>query len=310
MAENKKEKFLDLGLGSKGDARKNRSITKEGTFNIQKTNIPFFERFNLFHSLISMSWFSFFGIILLGYLITNLFFASAYLLIGVENLTGIEGTSRFDNFMEAFFFSAQTISTLGYGRVAPLGIAANILAAIESMLGLLAFALATGMMYGRFSKPWGKIKYSTQAVIAPYQNINAFMFRVVNPQNNQLFEVEVSVSLSMQRENSDLRDFFLLELERQKIVFFPSIWTIVHPISESSPLFNFTQADFQKKDIEFIIMIKAFDESFSQTIYSRSSYKADEIKWGQKFVYLIKQEKNGFSVDVSRIDETEEAKLN
>jgi inward rectifier potassium channel len=310
MAENKKEKFLDLGLGSKGDARKNRSITKEGTFNIQKTNIPFFERFNLFHSLISMSWFSFFGIILLGYLITNLFFASAYMLIGVENLTGIEGTSRFDNFMEAFFFSAQTISTLGYGRVAPLGIAANILAAIESMLGLLAFALATGMMYGRFSKPWGKIKYSTQAVIAPYQNINAFMFRVVNPQNNQLFEVEVSVSLSMQRENSDLRDFFLLELERQKIVFFPSIWTIVHPISESSPLFNFTQADFQKKDIEFIIMIKAFDESFSQTIYSRSSYKADEIKWGQKFVYLIKQEKNGFSVDVSRIDETEEAKLN
>jgi inward rectifier potassium channel len=310
MAEDKKEKFLDLGLGSKGYAEKNRSVTKEGTFNIKKTNIPFFERFNLFHSLISMSWLSFFGIILLGYLFTNLFFASAYMLIGVENLTGIEGKSSFDNFMEAFFFSAQTITTLGYGRVAPLGIAANILAAIESMLGLLAFALATGMMYGRFSKPWGKIKYSNHAVIAPYQNINAFMFRVVNPQSNQLFEVEVNVSLSIQRENSDLRDFYILELERQKIVFFPSIWTIVHPISETSPLFNLKESDFQKKNIEFIIMIKAFDESFSQTIYSRSSYKADEIKWAEKFVYLIKQEKNGISVDVSRIDETEEAKLN
>lgn len=310
MAENKRNKFFDLGLGTKGFGGKNRSLTKDGSFNVRKTNIPFLERFNLFHSLISMSWISFFGIILSGYILTNLIFASAYMMIGIENLTGIDGQSTFDQFMEAFFFSSQTITTLGYGRVAPMGIAANTLAAIESMLGLLAFALATGMMYGRFSKPWGKIKYSEHAVIAPYQNINGFMFRVVNPQSNQLFEVEVNVTLSMQRENSELRDFYLLELERQKIVFFPSIWTIVHPISETSPLSQMTDADLHNKDVEFIIMIKAFDESFSQTIYSRSSYKASEIKWGEKFVYAIQTEKQGFTVDVSKIDATVKAELN
>ena len=141
----------------------------------------------------------FFGLVLLGYLIVNSFFASIYVLIGVEYLTGVDQSKGLGAFIEAFFFSAQTITTLGYGRVAPVGMVANIIAAIESMLGLLSFALATGLLYGRFSKPSAKIKYSENAVIAPYQDINGFMFRVVNPQANQLMEVEVTVSVSFQK---------------------------------------------------------------------------------------------------------------
>ncbi len=310
MAKQKKEKYNDLGLGTKASAGSFRSLNKDGSFNVKKTNVPFFERFNFFHTLISMSWLRFIGLILLSYTFVNLLFACIYVLIGVEHLTGVVPSSGFDNFMEAFFFSSQTITTLGYGRVAPIGIPANIVAAIESMLGVLTFALATGMLYGRFSKPSAKIKYSSKAVIAPYKDINGFMFRVINPQKNQLLEIEVTVTLSMQPKDSHLRNFHLLELERPKVVFLPSVWTVVHPISDKSPLHGLSEDELLERDPEFIIMIKAFDESFSQTVYSRSSYKASEINWGEKFVYIIKQEEYGIEVDVGRIDETQNIPLN
>ena len=136
------------------------------------------------------------------------------------------------------------------------------------------------------------------------------MFRVINPRRNQLLEVEASVTLSLKRGDSEVRDFYLLDLERPKVVFFPSMWTIVHPISSASPLYKLTEAEVLARDAEFIVMIKAFDESFSQTVYSRSSYKAFEMKWGEKFVYVLKQEKDGLTADVGRIDETEKVALN
>lgn len=310
MAKETIEKFEDLGLGAKATAGGYRALNKDGSFNVSKSNVPLGERLNVFHSLISMSWTKFIGLILAAYLVVNLLFASIYLSVGVENLTSVRGSNGLSDFLEAFFFSAQTITTLGYGRVAPMGELANTVAAIESMLGLLAFALATGMLYGRFSKPSAKMKYSSCAVIAPYQDINGFMFRVVNPQQNQLLEVEVNVTVSMKRKDSDLRDFHFLSLERSHIVFFPSIWTVVHPIDQSSPLFGLERDDLLDSDTEFIVMIKAFDESFSQTVYSRSSYKANELRWGEKFAYIINHEGGGINVDVGRIDETISMELN
>lgn len=310
MATQKEEKFNDLGLGAKASSGSFRALNKDGSFNVTKTNVGILDRFNFFHSLITMPWLNFFSLIILGYFIVNFLFAFIYMQIGVEHLTGIDGKSYFDKLMESFFFSAQTITTLGYGRVAPMGNLANSIAAIESMLGLLAFALATGMLYGRFSKPSAKILYSTHAVIAPYQDINGFMFRLVNPRKNQLMEVEATVNLSMKRPNSELRDFFSLDLERAKVVFLPSVWTIVHPINETSPLYGLTEEDVHEKDAEFIVMIKAFDESFSQTVYSRSSYKVAELKWGEKFAYIIEQKNNGVSIDISRLDESSKMVLN
>lgn len=304
------KKYNDFGLGEKASSGAYRSLNKDGSFNISKTNVPFFERMNFFHKLVSMSWGKFFTIIFLLYICINIFFATIYVLIGTDHLTGIEATTDLDKFMEAFFFSAQTITTLGYGRVAPIGFVDNTVAAAESLLGLLSFAFATGLIYGRFSKPSAKIKYSTIALIAPYQDINGLMFRVLNPLANQLMEVEVSVAMSIKRENSELRDFSILELERSKVAFMPATWTVVHPISDTSPIKNYTEANLTERDVEIIVMIKAFDESFSQTVYSRSSFKASEIIWGKRFVYLVTNDKNKMSIDVSRIDETENAVLN
>ena len=310
MAKQEKEDFEDFGLGEKSSSEGYRSLNKDGSFNIEKTNISFLERLNFFHSLVTMKWSHFFGFVLLTYLLVNTFFAAIYSLIGVENLTGIRGISPFEQFMEAFFFSAQTITTLGYGQVAPLGFLANTVAAIESLLGLLFFALATGLLYGRFSKPISKIKFSEKAVIAPYRDINGFMFRLVNPQKNELLEVEINVSVSMKRDNSELRDFHILELERDSVRFFPSMWTVVHPIEENSPLFGLNQRDYNKKDIEFITTLKAFDESSGQMVYSRSSYKPEEIEWGQKFVYTVQKRNGKILVDVGKINESESAMLN
>ena len=308
--KNNKQKYNDLGLDTKSCSGGYRALNKDGSFNVLKKNVSFFERLNSYHSMVTMSWLRFFTIIIVVYFVLNLFFATVYLVVGLEHLSGISGETLPEQFMEAFFFSSQTITTLGYGRVAPLGFLANIVAAVESMLGLLTFALGTGLLYGRFSRPTATIKYSNYAVMAPYQNINGFMFRVVNPKSNQLVEVEVNLTLSLKRVDSDTRDFFTLETERQKVVFFPTMWTIVHPVNETSPLKGVSQAELHAKDAEFIVMIKAFDESFSQTVYSRSSYKAWETKWGEKFVYLTQRHGSGLLVDISRIDETEEMELN
>jgi len=309
MATKRNKRMNDLGLGTKEDKGGYRAINKDGSFNVKKINAPFFERFNFFHSLITMSWPKFFGLILLWYFVVNIFFATTYSIIGVENLTGFEASTRFEGFVEAFFFSAQTITTLGYGRVAPIGNLANTVAAIESMLGLLGFALATGLLYGRFSRPSTMIKYSEHAVIAPYQDHNGFMFRVVNPKSNQLLELEVKLNLSLLRENSELRNFYALELERDKVAFMPYMWTIVHPISKESPMYGLTESALLEKDAEFIVSMKAFDEATSQSVYSRSSYKAAEIKWGEKFVYAVTREADGISIDIGKLDETEKAEL-
>lgn len=310
MAASNSRQFNDLGLDTKAAAVQFRALNKDGTFNVRKANIRFSEKINFFHSLLSMSWRRFFGLIVLGYFLVNAFFACIYMAIGVEHLTDITGLSSFEQFMEAFFFSAQTITTLGYGRVAPMGIPANSVAALESMMGLLSFALATGLLYGRFSRPRARIRHSAHAVIAPYQDGNGFMLRVINPISNNLLEVEASLTLSMLRNDSQLREYHQLELERSRVVFFPTSWTIVHPINPTSPLYGLTEDEIRRRDPEFIIMLRAFDESFSQTVYSRSSYTSEELFWGRKFVYVARPEKGGLAVDVSRINETEPAALN
>ncbi|MFK7756607.1 MAG: ion channel [Flavobacteriales bacterium] len=299
----------DLGLDTKSSSKEYRSLNKDGTFNIKKTNLPFMARLNFFHSLVSMHWLKFLGVILLSYFTINIVFATLYLLVGIEHLTAFTPESPFRQFMKAFFFSAQTITTLGYGRVAPLGLVANTIAAVESMLGLLLFALGTGLLYGRFSKPSTKIIYSRNAIIAPYRGVSGLMFRMVNARNNQLLEVEVTVNLSLQKPDADRREFHQLALERNKVVFFPSLWTIVHPIEESSPIHGMGLAQLYENDVEIIISLRAFDESFSQTVYSRCSYKASEFKWGEKFVYINQINDGTIQIDVARLNETEKAEI-
>lgn len=307
---NKQKQYNDFGLGEKATSGHYRVLNKDGSFNIRKDNVPFFERINFYHALVSMSWPKFLTVVLSTYFCVNLFFAAIFMAIGIENLTGIRGTTFMEQLMEGFFFSAQTITTLGYGQVAPLGFLMNVAAATESMMGLLGFALVTGMVYSRFSKPIAKLKFSNIAVMAPYNDINALMFRVVNPHGNQLLEVETSVALSLLKVNSDLREFFPLELERAKVAFLPAVWTIVHPINQDSPFKDLSQDDLLRRNMEVIVVIKVFDETFSQTVFSRSSYKFEDLVYGEKFTYLISHHNGTASVDVSGINNTIKVDLN
>jgi inward rectifier potassium channel len=233
-------------------------------------------------------------------------------LIGVENLAGVpEGLDLPHQFLEAFFFSSQTITTLGYGRVAPVGIFANTFAALESMIGLMVFALATGLLYGRFSRPDAKLLYSEHAVIAPYQDINALMFRLINKRRNQLIELEIDVTIGFFDVATQKRSFARLELERNKINLFPLSWTIVHPINEASPFWKKSPDDFAKMKLEVIVLLKGFDDTFSQTIYSRTSYTNSEIVWGKKFLPMFSSREDGRAeVDLRKINLMENAPLN
>lgn len=297
----------DLGFGAKDGGR---GLNKDGSFNVIRKGMPFLNSFETYHTLISISWTKFTLIVISFYIVINLIFASLFTLIGIENLAGIVGTSTSDKFLEAFFFSTQTLTTVGYGRISPVSHLASTIAAIESMLGLLGFALATGLLYGRFSRPNAHIKYSENAVMAPYKKGSGFMFRLVNERKNQLIEVEAGLTLSMRNaENPKLRKFYNLKLEITKINFFPLSWTIVHPVDENSPLFGLSESELEETGAEFIVLIKAFDDTFSQTIYSRSSYKFNEIVWGARFVPMIEYTPNGTVLDLTKINEYEKAEL-
>lgn len=295
----------DLGLGLQ--ASSGRGVNKDGSFNVRRRGLPRFRFYELYHHLITMGWAPFLGLLLLAFVVTNALFALLYLGIGMEHFTRPGGETLPDRIQDAFFFSAQTLTTVGYGHISPKGTLANTAAALESLLGLLSFALATGLLYGRFSRPQACLRFSAQAVVATYGPITGFMFRLVNMRSNQLIEVEAAVSLSFEDPGSRQRRFMNLSLERSKINLFPSSWTVVHPIDEASPLQGMTAEDLHRARAEFIVLIKAFDDTFSQTIYARTSYTAEEVRWGARFMPMLFATAHGMTeMDVTQLDALEE----
>jgi inward rectifier potassium channel len=294
----------DLGLGTR--VGPGRGVNKDGTFNVRRVGLPTFRSYELYHSLITMGGFRFLALLFLGFLLTNLLFAAIYLGLGMEHFMRSGGNGTIDKMLDAFFFSAQTLTTVGYGHISPGSHLVSAVAALESLLGLLSFALATGLLYGRFSRPHAKIRFSQMGVVAPYRDITGFMFRFVNRRSNQLIEVEATVSLSFLEAESHSRQFVTLALERSKINLFPTSWTVVHPIDETSPLFRMDGEGLRKAQAEFIVLIKAFDDTFSQTIYQRTSYTADEVTWGVRFKPMSTFGADGrMELDVDLVDATE-----
>ncbi|MES2731103.1 MAG: ion channel [Bacteroidota bacterium] len=302
----------DPGFGVKIDNQGDRFVNRDGSFNIEKKGASFWQRFNFYHAMITMTWGHFILVILGAYLLINICFAGLYMIIGFENLAGTVAISPMEKFFEAFFFSAQTFTTVGYGRVNPVGLLANFLVVFELLLGLLSLAIATGLFYARSSRPVGKIIFSDQAIISPYRTFTGLMFRIANAQNNQLIEVEVQFMLSwIETENgASVRKFYELALERNKVSFLWASWTVVHPIDEKSPLFGFTEADMAETDAEFMIIIKGFDDTYFQNVYVRTSYKFYEIMWGAKFISTYgRSEKGSTVVDLSTLGRYEKVDL-
>lgn len=275
----------DLGLGVHDQPR--RGVNKDGSFNVLRTGAPRFRPYELYHQLITMSAARFAFLLLVCNLVANLLFAGVYLAVGMEHFDRTGGPGLRDRFLDAFFFSTQTLTTVGNGHIHPVSALASSVAALESMLGLLGFAIACGLVYGRFSRPHARILFSRQAVMAPYRDGTAFMFRMVNERSNQLIEVEAHVTVTMRDPETGDHVYSPLSLERGRINLFPSSWTVVHAIGPDSPLADLTAEDLAAADTEFIVLIKAFDDTFAQTVYARSSYKSEEIVWHSRFQPMV-----------------------
>ncbi|HEY0031184.1 MAG TPA: ion channel [Bacteroidia bacterium] len=299
----------ELGFGSKTSAQKTRLINKDGSFNIDRIELSGWGSTSIYHALVTMSWRRFNFIVLLYFIIINLIFACFYYFTGMDGLNGVQADSEFGKFTEAFFFSTQTFSTVGFGRISPSGYLTSGIAAIESLVGLLGFALATGLLYGRFSRPVAKMIFSKNAIIAPFAGRKAFQFRLANKiRNSQITDMSCRVTVAkLEKENGLLvRRFRPMELEVKNIIFFPMTWTINHPIDENSPLFGMSEKDMIDADVEFMISLSGFDDTFSQNVTSRFSYTHEELVHDAKWISVFSQNARGqTSQNLNKINDYE-----
>lgn len=313
-SSNGKEDLRDLGFGSRvSDLSKLRLLNRDGTFNVDRAGLSFFESINAYHSLLNMSWTRFYVSVFVLYIVTNVLFALLFLACGPGALNGVESADVGDRLVRYFFFSVQTFTTVGYGHISPRTLSANLLVMIETFVGLFAFALSTGLLFARFSRPTAKIMYSRNALIAPYRGHTAFEFRIANLRKSQMIEVEVRVMASWLDDGGDkrTRHYRMLELERNKVAFFPLHWTIVHPIDEKSPLTEFSLERMRATEMEFLVLITGVDDTFSQMVHSRMSYRYDEVVWGAKFtdIFYLDEEHGMLAVDLKGLHGYESASL-
>ena len=279
----------NTGFGSNSSNYGGRFLTKNGNANVRKDGIGFIESISWYHTMLNIPRWKFLFIILLFYVVVNLFFAILYFLIGVEHLNGITANTNLEKFGQAYFFSVQTYTTVGYGNINPTGFLASFVSSIEALIGLLTFAIATGLFYGRFSRPSAFVRFSENAIIAPYQNGKALMFRLAPYKNTNLVDAEMRLTLGISVEENGVvvNKFYTLPLEMERVNALTLSWTIVHPIDEESPLFGFKESDYKNIQGEFLVFFKTFEDMYSSTVVKRTSYTFSEVVYGAKFVSMF-----------------------
>ena len=291
------KKVKDPGFGYKSSKNAKNSINNNGTSTVihinRKRNIN-----DLYSYFIDISWVQFFFLIILAYATLNIVFGLMYVAIGIEQLTNSRG-NFLEDFLNAFFFSAQTLTTVGYGGIFPKGIIANFIAAFEAMIGLLCFSFITGLLYGRFSKPKANLKFTNNLIIREFKTHRALMFRLMNSRKTVMIEPEISVTLSIsEKENTGdfKRNFYTLSLERDKIMYLPTVWTVVHEIDSKSPLSKFSSKEIIELDAFLYILVNYHEESFSQKVYQIHSYSFDKLQMDVKYTSVTSFNEDGFTV--------------
>ncbi len=279
-----KNSSYDPGLGSKLKSGNHRILDDKGNFNIVREGQGFSIR-DVFQHLVAASWPVFLIYLIVAFAVINSLFALLYVLAGIEGLQGGIPGSFLKEFKQGFFFSVQTCATVGYGHMAPINDTMNYLASIETLFGLMYLSVATGLFYGRFSRPRSAIVYSDPALVTPFKEGTSLQFKIVNRRSDTLMDVQARTILTyLENVNGDItRRYNVIPLELDEIAFMPLTWTLVHYITEDSPIYGVGADELIAQDAELLIQIKAFDETYGQVIYSRHSYPATKWVWNKKF---------------------------
>jgi inward rectifier potassium channel len=258
---------------------------------------------DLYHYLVTVSWPALIGIIASAFIIANLMFAVGYYFDG-----GVEN-ARYHSFADMFFFSIQTMATIGYGKMVPVTLFSNILVSIEALTGLLALALMTGLVFAKFSRPTARVRFSRYVVIGPRDGTTSLMIRMANMRANRIVEANIHVVFTRWEttvEGESIRRFYDLTMTRSSSAMFALSWTAVHRIVEDSPLFGQTHDSLANSQPEIVVSITGLDETFSQTIHARHTYELDEIIWGARFADVLILDPDGSrSIDYTRFDDIE-----
>lgn len=276
----------DLGFGAVVSRESHqRLLNRDGSFNVERKGLGLLASWSPYHVLLTMPWLQFMLLGVASYIVANAVFALAYLACGMNALTSTVPGMIEHPFWRAFFFSVETLSTIGYGNIVPVGFAANIVVTFEALAGLMGFAIATGLVFARFSRPTANVLFSSHAVVAPYQGLRALQFRVANARSNELIEVSAKVIISRFEDVDGMktRRYYPLPLERDGVVFLPLTWTVVHPIDEQSPLRGETVESLRNSNTEVLVLLKAFDETFSTIVQTRTSYTYEDVVWNARF---------------------------
>ena len=310
LAKENKETGLSVNSKQSGG----RFFQKDGRPNIRFRGISYLQRFSVFQYMLKIPSWKFISLVAVAYVVVNLFFACVYFMVGVHHLGGMEEITVMGKFWEAFFFSTQTLSTVGYGHVFPDSLTSNTIAAVESFTGILMLALATGLIYGRFSQPKAYIKYSSIALFSPFKDGYALMFRFAPFKQHFLTDVEVKVTCVMkytENETERKNTFYSLDLELAKANTLTSNWTIVHMINEKSPLYQLTKNEIEEVETEILVFVKGYDEEYANTVVSRTSYVPNEFIYGAKFnmMYEPSEDNSTTILHMDKLDSYHEEKL-
>ncbi len=292
----------DTGFGEKTSDMGGRMVNKDGSFNIKRIGISVRDRASGYQSMLTMPRWRFLVIIFIFYFLINCFFTALYWLAGPSGLEGVEKVMFWGRIKELFFFSTQTFTTVGYGRVNPVGEITNWIAAIESLIGFLSFAIAAGLLYGRFSRPRSFIRFSDSLVYANYRQGKALMFRLVCYKDDHLLtNAEVKLNARIVTKNEGYQ-FFNLKLERSHVDSLVLNWTVVHPIDEDSPFFNLTQKEIVNLQPEISADLTGFDEVYSSVVVARVSYAIKDFKFGFKFLPMYFGRNQRTELDLSKLN--------
>jgi inward rectifier potassium channel len=312
VANDQPDRTRDLGFGSVvGNQTRQRLLNRDGSFNVVRSGLGTLETLAPYHAMLAISWRGFLSVVALFYVVLNLVFACAFYICGPDALAGPGGDMLGGRFSRAFFFSVQTFATIGYGQIGPNGLASNLIVTVEALIGLMYQALATGLLFARFARPTASIVFSDNAVIAPYAGGRALMFRIANRRRNQIIQLGAQVLFSRLVDDDSgnaVRRYEVLALERNSVAFFPLSWTVVHPIDNASPLARLDAADLERQQAEILVLLSGIDETFEQTVHSRSSYRAEEIVWNARFRSMFVTadgSKRHIAVDIQRLHEIE-----